>query len=92
MSEQKGPVMTDREVASLIEGRPFGNAANNLAAHGCDQRIVDYLHAANASQNRASFDRDQILNALKNVAPDVYELVLTESFIRLNKGKQRNPQ
>lgn len=79
--------MTLDELVKLIsspEGSiyPFSYAANMMAAHGVNQKLVDYFHAAASDQNRASFDRSQILADYKNGVP--YGQAAADSFLRCN--------
>ncbi len=80
----------DIKVSDLInlitnqQGRiyPLSYAANTMAAHGVDQRLVDYFHAAAAAQNRASTDRAMILSDYRNDVP--YRMAAADSFLRWN--------
>ncbi len=80
----------DIKVSDLIklitnqQGRlyPLSYAANMMAAHGVDQRLVDYFHAAATAQNRASTDRAMILSDYRNGLP--YRMAAADSFLRWN--------
>lgn len=85
--------MTDEEIAKLMiapDGKTYGTSyiANNLAAHGCNETIVNYLHEMAARQNLTSFDRHMILEALKKSDPEAYNRELEASFKRLNSKPQ----
>lgn len=86
--------MTDEDIAKLMvnpkTGHTYGTSyiADNLAAHGCNETIVAYLHKVNADHNRADHDRFMILQTLKDADPAAYERELKASFERNNpKGE-----
>lgn len=79
--------LTVDELVEMISNKdgtiyPFSYAANMMAAHGVNQKLVDYFHAAAAAQNRASHDRSMILTDYRNGKP--FEQAKNESFLRCN--------
>lgn len=82
--------MTVDQLVQLITGRsgeifPFSYAANTMAAHGVDAKLVQYFRDAAERENRASFDRSMILARFRTAAPDAAETAAVESFMRLNR-------
>lgn len=69
---------------------PFSYAANMMAAHGVNQKLVDYFHAAAADQNRASHDRSVILSDYRSGKP--FEQAKHESFLRWNPHLTNNKE
>lgn len=79
--------MTVDELVDLIthpsgEIYPFSYAANMMAAHGVNSKLVKYFHDAAANQNRASHDRNQILSDYKSGVP--YDMAHMDSVLRNN--------
>jgi DNA primase len=61
---------------------PFSFSANMMAAHGVNQKLVDYFHAAATQMNRAATDRTMILSDYKHGVP--YSQAAADSFLRWN--------
>lgn len=79
--------LTVDELVEMISNKdgtiyPFSYAANMMAAHGVNEKLVAYFHAAAADQNRASTDRSMILSDYRNGKP--YDEAARASFLRWN--------
>jgi hypothetical protein len=81
--------MTVEELVALItspSGKiyPFSYAANMMAAHGVNQKLVEYFHDAAAWQNRMGHDRNMILSDFIAVDEEAGKRAKIDSFLRHN--------
>lgn len=82
--------MTVDELVKLIsnpEGEiyPFSYSANMMGAHGVNPKLVEYFHKAAADANRASSDRNMILEAFRKVDEGAAKEAKHASFLRMNQ-------